>query len=214
MQRHLPRLARGPAENQQPDRGRNRHPRRRDVRFHPRNRGLLQASRSAVVEQQRACLRVKPHHPDQQPQIAHARGDERLLRCRRSSRALKPEPDQQVRRQPDDFPTHEQQQQAVRDHHAQHCSRKQREEAEEAREVVVVRHVAEAVNKDQQPHKADHHQHHCGQRIQQPSQLYPLIPKLHPVKRDHAARRIRERLRERHQRQHQRNAHRPNGQPG
>ena len=107
-----------------------------------------------VVEEQRAGLREKPDHAEKKEDVADARGDEGLFRRRSCRGLLIPEADQQIRSKPDELPAHEQQQQAVGDDHAQHGPGKEREEAEEAREVFVVVHVADGVDEDEQADEA------------------------------------------------------------
>ena len=105
MQRHLAGFADGTAEDQQRDAGRNRHADARGLRDQPGQRGLFQAAVAAVVKEQRARLRVKPHHAQQQGEVADARGDEGLLRRRRRAGLVIPEADQQVGGQADQSPS-------------------------------------------------------------------------------------------------------------
>ena len=53
--------------------------------------------------------------------------------------------------------------------HVHHVA--QRHEAEESREVLVVRHVADAVDEDQQPDETHHHHHHRRERIEHPAEF-------------------------------------------
>ena len=145
-------------------------------------RRMFQATGAAIVEQQRTGLRVEPRHANEESKVANAGDDEGFFgRCRRL-RLVIPEADQQVGSETDQFPTHEEQQQAVGDDDAQHGPGKQRQEAKKAGKVFVVLHIADAVDKDQQPDKGDHHQHDGGQRIEHPAKLQPLIAKLKPAK--------------------------------
>ncbi len=147
VKRQLARFANRSAEDQQRNAGCN-------ARGQLGESGLLHASRAVIIKQQRARLSVEPHHSQQQAKVPHPRGKERLFcRCSRR-RPFIPEPNQQVRRQPHNLPTHKQQQQAVGDQQAEHRPGKQREEAEKPREVFVVVHIGRAVNKNQQPHEA------------------------------------------------------------
>ena len=170
VQRHLAGFADGAAENQQRDAGRNGHAEARGLRDQPGQRGLFEAAVAAVVKEQRAGLRIEPHHAEQQREVADPRGDEGLLRRRRRAGFVIPKADQQVGGQADDLPADEQQQQAVGDDQPEHGGGKQREETEEAREVLVVRHVAEAVDEDEQANQRDHHQHDRRQRVQHPAE--------------------------------------------
>ena len=149
---------------------------------------MFEATGASIVEQQRPGLRVEPRHANEESKVANAGDDESFFRRRRCFRLVIPEADQQVGGEPNQLPTHKEQQQAVGDDDAQHSSGKQRQEAEEPREVFVVLHVANAVDKDQQADEGDHHQHDGGQRIKHPAQLQPLIAKLKPAEIDNLAR--------------------------
>ncbi len=172
VQRELAALARGSGKDQQADSARCGQAESRRLRQQSSQRPALQRTRAVVVEEQRAGLREEPDDSKKKENIADARGDEGLFRCRCGRGLLIPEADQQVRRKSDQLPAHEQQQQAVGDHHAQHRSGKQRQEAEEARVVLVVRHVADGVDEDQQADEADHHQHDGRERIEHPAQVH------------------------------------------
>ena len=102
-------------------------------------------------------------------------------------RLVVPEADQQVGGEADHLPAHEEQQQAVGDDDAEHGPGKERQEAEEAGEVFVVLHVADAVDEDQQADEGDHHQHDGGERIEHPAELQPLIAELKPAEIDDLA---------------------------
>ena len=93
------------------------------------------------------------------------------------------------------------------------------EEAEEAREVFVVRHVADAVDEDQQADEGDHHQHDGGERIEHPAELQPLVAELEPVEVDRPARRsparrCRRTCAKATERQQERECHRADGERG
>ena len=148
---------------------------------------MFEATGAAIVEQQCAGLRIEPRHADEESQIANAGNDEGFFRRRRCFRLVIPETDQQVGGEPDQLPTHEEQQQAIGDDDAQHGSGKQRQEAEEASEIFVVLHVADAVDKDEQADKRDHHQHDGRERIEHPAQLQPFIAELKPAEIDNLA---------------------------
>ena len=147
-----------------------------------RKRGVFQAPGTIVIEKQRAGLRIQPDHSNKKCQITNASRDEGLFGCRRGSGFLIPESDEQIRGKANQLPAHEEQQQTVRNHHAQHRGRKERQEAKEASEIFIMGHVARAVDKDQQADKRDHHQHHRGQRIEHPAELQPFTPILKPGK--------------------------------
>ena len=143
---------------------------------------MLKTAGAAIVEEQRAGLRIQPDHAEQECQIADARGDECLLRRRCGARFVIPEADEQIGGEADDLPAHKEQQQAVCDDDAQHRPCKERQKTEEAREVFIVGHVADAVDEDQQADERDHHQHHCGERIEHPAEFEPFAADLKPGK--------------------------------
>ena len=82
---------------------------------------------------------------------------------------LDPESDEQIGREPDQFPKDEEQEQAVRDDNAEHCAGEKREIGEEAGEIFVVGHVADAEDKNTEPNERDHHEHRGGERIEHPT---------------------------------------------
>jgi hypothetical protein len=111
-------------------------------------------------------------------EIANARNDERFFRSRRCAGLGVPEADEQIGREPYDLPAHEQQKQAVGDDDAQHRTGEECQEAEEAREVFILRHVADAIDEDQQAHEGDHQKHHGGEWVEDPAKLQPLSAEL------------------------------------
>ena len=80
-----------------------------------------------IVEEQRAAAVIEPEHAEEKSDVADARGDERFLRRCGRARFVNPEPNQQIRREPDQFPANEEQEQAVRDDHAEHRGGEKRE---------------------------------------------------------------------------------------
>src|SRR5437868_650295 len=73
----------------------------------------FEAAISVVVEKERAGAVVKPEHPQEQPEIADARGDKCFFRrCRRAG-PVNPESDKQIRSNAYQFPTNEKQKQTV-----------------------------------------------------------------------------------------------------
>ena len=94
---------------------------------------------------------------------------------------MEPEADEQVGGEADQLPAHEEEEEAVGDDYAEHGSGEEREEAEEAREVLVVGHIANAEDEDQQANEGHHHQHDGGERIEHPAELQPLGAEVQPV---------------------------------
>ena len=112
--------------------------------------------------------------------IADARGDERFLRRGRRARFVNPESDQQIGREPDQFPADEEKKQAVRDDDAEHRRGEKREVGEEAGEILVVRHVADAEDENPQADERDHHEHRGGERIEHPAEAQRLFAEGEP----------------------------------
>jgi len=180
VQRELARLARGAAEDQQPDRGGNGETADRSLGGECRERTRFQDSLAAVEEKQRAGGVIEPDQAEEQSQVADTGGDEGLLRRGGRRRFVEPEPDEEVGGEADQFPANEEQQQAVSDEEAEHRRGKEAQEAEELFEVGVLRHVAGAEDEDQQADEGHHHAHQRGQRVQQPAEAQRPVSEVEP----------------------------------
>ena len=112
--------------------------------------------------------------------IADARGDERFLRRRRGARFVNPEADEQIGGEPDQFPADEEKKQAVGDDDAEHGGGEKREVGEEAGEILVVRHVADAENENPKADERDHDQHRGRERIEHPADAQRLVAESEP----------------------------------
>ena len=123
---------------------------------------------------------IEPEHAEKKSHVADARGDERFLCGGRGARSLDPEPNQQIGSEPDEFPANEKKKQTVRDDYAEHCAGEKREISEEAGEIFVVGHVANAEDKNTEPNECDHHEHHGGERIEHPSNAQRLVAESEP----------------------------------
>src|SRR5438874_10994564 len=99
VKRKLPRFADGTAENQQCDEG--------GAGANGQKSSVLEATASLVVKQKGAAVVVEPKHPEKKPEIADARGDEGFLGRGSRARPLDPEANQQIGREPDQFPANE-----------------------------------------------------------------------------------------------------------
>jgi hypothetical protein len=143
--------------------------------------GGFEGAGAGVVEEQRAGLGVEPDHADQESEVADAGGDEGFLRGGGGFGLGVPEADEEVRGEADDLPAHEEEEQAVGDDDAEHGSGEERQETEEAGEVLVVLHVADAVDEDKQADEGDHDQHDRGERVEHPAELEPFIAELEPA---------------------------------
>ena len=91
-----------------------------------------------------------------------------------------PESDQQIGGEPDQFPANEEQEQAVRDHHAEHRGGEEREISEEAGEIFVRRHVADAEDENAKADERDHDEHGSRQRIEHPAEAQRLVAESEP----------------------------------
>ena len=145
-----------------------------------RSAGLFEAAISAIVKEQCAAAAVEPEHSEEKSDVADARGDERFLCRGRRARFVNPESDQQIRREPDQFPADEEKQQAVRDDHAEHRGGEKREIGEEAGEILVVGHVADAEDENPEADERDHHQHRGGERIEDPADAERVFAESEP----------------------------------
>src|SRR5690242_8477148 len=108
MERDLPGLTHRATKDQESNPGGDSQPQGRGLSGQLVQSRFLQTTGTLMVEQEGARLRIKPDHPQQQPQVTNPRRDERLLSRRRRARLLIPESDQEVRSQADQFPTNEQ----------------------------------------------------------------------------------------------------------
>ena len=168
MQRDLRRLA-GRADEQE-----HAHQARR----HRHRSG--QERRIDLVHLQRAERAVQQEHAEQEAGIADAIGDEGLLARGGLGRILEPEADQQVGRQPDAFPAHEQHQQRTAQHQHQHEEQEQVEVREVARVALVLVHVADRVDVNQRADAGDDQCHHRRQTVEIEGDFERAVGKLRP----------------------------------
>ena len=103
--------------------------------------------------------------PEQEAEVADAVGDEGLLACVRVLQLLVPEPDQQVGAEPDALPPHEHQQDGIPEDQDQHREHEEVQVREEAREALVLVHVADRVDVDQRADAGDDEKHDGAQRV-------------------------------------------------
>src|SRR5262249_26319659 len=119
-------------------------------------------------------------HPEKKSHVANARSDECLLCGSRCTRFLNPKPNEQIRRKPDQFPKNEKEKETVRDDQPKHRAGEKRHIREEAGEILVLGHVADAEDKDAKPNQRDHHQHGGSKRIQNKSEAQRLLTEREP----------------------------------
>src|SRR5207247_1203300 len=63
--------------------------------------GAFTTTGPSIVKEQCAAAIVQPKHPEKKSHVANARSNERLFCSGRCTRSLDPEPDEQVRSEPD-----------------------------------------------------------------------------------------------------------------
>ena len=165
VERKLAALARCPGKDEQADCAGGSEAEARVLRQQSSQRPAFHGTCAMVVEEQRARLGKQPDDSEKKEDVANPRGEEGFLGGSGGRRLVVPEADEQVGGEADQFPIHEQEQDAVRDNDAQHGPREEREKTEEAGVVLVVGHVASGVDEDEQADEADHHKHHGGEGI-------------------------------------------------
>ena len=172
MQWELARFSNRAAENQQRD--------GRGVRTEHGESRVFNATVPTIVENKCAAAVIEPKHAEKKSHVPDARRDKCFFcRCR-CARPLDPEPNEQIRREANKLPEHEQQKQTVCNNDAQHCAREKREISEKPAEIFIAGHVASAEDKDAKSDECDHHQHNRRERIQNPSKAQRIFAKGEP----------------------------------
>src|SRR6266851_3800866 len=118
------------------------------------------------VELQRAEDEEDGEDAEQEAEIADPVDDEGLDRGGIGAVAIVPEADQQIRAEADAFPAEEHLDEIVRRHQRQHEEGEEAEIGHEARDRLVVRHVADRIDVDGSRDDADHHHHDGAQRVE------------------------------------------------
>ncbi len=126
--------------------------------------------RSAVCERwgrvenaliiQAAEKRENGANSEKEPEVSYAIDQERFHVGPNRAFSLVPEPDQQIRNQPDRFPAEKQLEKVVRHHQHQHCKSEECDVAEKPRISRILRHVADGVDMDHERDESDNHHHH------------------------------------------------------
>src|SRR5205809_2210957 len=96
VQRELSGLANRTAEDQERDEG--------GACTKHGEAGTFKTTAAAIVEKQCATAIVEPQQSEKKSHVADAGGDEGFLCGRRGAGSLNPEADEQIRREPDEFP--------------------------------------------------------------------------------------------------------------
>ncbi len=125
------------------------------------------------VELQRAENEIDGEDAEQEAEIADAVDDEGLDRRGVGAVAVVPEADQQVGAETDTLPAKEHLDEIVGGHQRQHEEGEEAEIGHEARNRIVMRHVADRIDMDGGGDDADHHHHDGAQRVeaQRPADL-------------------------------------------
>ncbi len=167
MERDLRRLRDRPAEE----------PERDEV--HCRRREPVDIFEDAEVGE-RAGLPDEQDEPERERRVADRVHHERLLRGRDCLRLLMPEPDEQVRREPDEPPADEQQEEVPRLHEHEHREDEERHVGEVATLLVVACHVPHRVPDDEPADARDDEHHRARERVEQDLELDLEVARLEP----------------------------------
>ncbi len=111
------------------------------------------------------------HDPEREPDVADAVDDERLLRREGRGALAEPEADEQVARQADQLPGHEDQQPRVGEDQHQHAEHEEVQVGEEPPVARVVAHVADRVDVHEQADRRDDDQQAGGQLVDEEAGL-------------------------------------------
>ncbi len=205
VQRDLRRLAGGAHEQQQADGGGRRG----------QHAGV--GLQRAEAEQALARRQVRQHGDaqqegaDQEAEVADAVDHEGLLAGGGVGLLVEPEADQQVRTEPDALPADEEHEQVLAQDQRHHREDEQVQVGEEALVAVVVAHVAQRVDVDQEADARHDQRHDPAQRIQREAEIdmqgSEAQPRRDDVRQQPRLGRKRRQPQERHQRQHEREPH-------
>jgi hypothetical protein len=174
VERELGALAHRPGEDQQrddPDRDRQAAAVHDQVRVLAEGRDLAGQRRDRVADVQRPEADEDEHDPEREADIADAVDDERLLGGQGRRALAVPEADEQVARQPDQLPGHEDDQEAVRQDEQEHREHEQVQVGEEPPVARVVAHVADRVDVDEQADRGHDDQQAGGQVVDEEADI-------------------------------------------
>ena len=160
------------------------------------------------VEHHRVEHQEGAHDAQREAEIADPVDHERLDRGGVGRGPVEPESDQQIGAQPDALPAEEQLDEIVGRHQHQHAEGEEIEIAEEARDRLVVVHVADGVDVDHRRDDVDHHQHDGGQLVDAQRPVGLEAAGLDPAEQRGGADMAVDRdVEEHHDRQHRRRRH-------
>ena len=134
---------------------------------------------TVVVKEERTGRIVEPE-AEQEPEVADARGDEGFFRGVGGGRFVKPETDEQIGGETDEFPADEHEQETIGDEQAEHRRGEETQEAEELFKVLIFLHVAEAENEDERADERHHRAHERGERVEQPTEAHGIVAEFEP----------------------------------
>ena len=146
---------------------------------HGRRRQRVDVFEHAQVLQG-ARLPDEQHEAERERRVADRVHHECLLGGGDRFRLVVPEPDQQIRRETDEAPADEQEQEVPRLHEQQHREDEERHVREEATLFVVALHVAHRVPDDEPADAGDDEHHRAGERVEQDLHLDPEVARLEP----------------------------------
>ena len=110
-------------------------------------------------------LRNQKQKPEHKTEIADAIDNEGLVSGDRVGVIVVPKTDEEIGTETHAFPADEQHQQIVPHHQQEHKEDKQVQINEKTNHPLVVPHIAERIDMDQEPDAGDDEQHHRGQGI-------------------------------------------------
>ena len=159
-----------------------------------RHRAAEEAERDEVHRRRRQRVDVLEHaqvlersrlpdeqdEPERERRVADRIHHERLLRSGHRFRAVVPEADQEVRREADETPAGEQEEEVPRLHEQQHREDEERHVGEVATLLVVAGEVAHRVPDDEPAHARDDQHHRARERVEEDLELDLEVARLEP----------------------------------
>ena len=133
----------------------------------PRDEDILGHHEPQLDEVHRPERNLYEQDADQHSKVADARRDERLLRRLARRDLIIVESDQEVGAEPDALPEHIELEKVDRDDQPEHRGRKQRDERKEAPHPLIVLHITDGVDVDEQRDQRHDDEHECRQRVDQ-----------------------------------------------
>ena len=153
--------------------GRAQHQAKRDHGNHATApAGVLAEFSSDLGERQGAEVGDEQEHPDQKAEVAYAIDNECFLACVGRRLFLEPEADEQIRGQAHALPSDEHDQGVAGQHEDGHEKQEQVQVGEVARIALVVAHVADRVDVNQEADAGDDQEHHERKLIENETEVH------------------------------------------